>query len=219
MSISLFDAVITSDSKLVGDIHFVKQDCVKEIANGMRDMSKTSLTEKEIDFVRSEIRRIKADESTFVFNDERYIALETCYNFDDDKVYVTRNVFPNNSKYGPTHPRDWLSVGAILAYEFYGHRYYRDEYLKRIGFYTTPIWQNECRAGITAAKLAPNLTDKERSNLVLDAVYRAKEYGKLIEMDDFMKEVLYGYPSRERNIAWDITPIHYVSETGEAGSN
>lgn len=83
-----------------------------------------------------------------------------------------------------------MSVGAVLAHEYYGHRTYRSEYLSDMehgkGYHAIPLWQDECRASITAARTAPNLTEKDRSDLVLDAVYRAKEFGHLIEMDDFM---------------------------------
>ncbi len=190
----------------------------KDMANGMRDTSKTPLSESEIEFVKSEIQRIGADLSVFVFNDEEHISVSTCYNFVEDKIYVTRNVFPDE-KYGSTHPRDLMSVGAVLAHEYFGHRPYRDEYLSDMeqgdDYHTTPIWQDECRASINAAKTAYNLTDKDKSNLVMDAIYRAKEFGHLIEMDDFMKEVVYGYSNREKNISYDITPINYVSETSE----
>lgn len=194
----------------------------KAMANGMRDMSKTPLTDEEIAFVLNEIKRIGADEKKFVFNDEAHIASSTCYDFVDDLVYVTRNVFPD-TKYGSTHPRDVMSVGAVLAHEYYGHRSYREEYysdwLKGKDFHTTPLWQDECRASITAAKITPNLSEKEKSDLVMDAVYRAKEYGNLIEMDDFMKGVLYGYSSTEKNISFGITPIRYVSEASTIGES
>ena len=52
----------------------------------------------------------------------------------------------------------------------------------------------------------------------MDAIYRAKEFGHLIEMDDFMKEVVYGYSNGEKNISYNITPINYVSEAGEIGT-
>lgn len=192
----------------------------KDMANGMRDTSKTPLSDAEIEFVKSEIRRIGADESIFVFNDEDHITVSTCYNFIDDLIYVTRNVFPDE-KYGSTHPRDLMSVGAVLAHEYYGHRFYREEYLydysQGEGYQTTEMWQDECRASITAAKLAKNLTERDKSNLVMDAIYRAKEYGHLIEMDDFMKEVLYGYSEGEKGITCNITPIHYVSEASQTG--
>ena len=52
----------------------------------------------------------------------------------------------------------------------------------------------------------------------MDAIYKAKEYGHLIEIDDFMKEVVYGYSNGEKNISCNITPINYVSETSEVGA-
>lgn len=192
----------------------------KNMANGMRNLARTPLTEEEIEFVRSEIRRIQADESVFVFNDREHISRSTCYGIVEDKIYVTRNIFPDD-RFGSTHPRDLMSVGAVLAHEYYGHRIYRDEYLNDLerddGIPTTPYWQDECRASITAAKLANGLTERDKLNLVQDAVYRAKEAGHLIEMDDFMKEVVYGYPRGEKSITRNITPINYVREESDDG--
>ncbi len=192
----------------------------KDMANGMRDISKTPLSDEEIALVKDEIKRIGADESVFVFNDEEHMGTSTCYNFVEDKIYVTRNVFPDN-KYGSTHPRDLMSVGAVLAHEYFGHRPYRKEYLEDIkygdDYHTTPVWQDECRASINAAKSARNLTEKDKCNLIMDAIYRAKEFGHLIEMDDFMKEAVYGYSNGEKNISRNISPITYVSETSQDG--
>lgn len=112
-----------------------------------------------------------------------------------------------------------MSVGAVLAHEYYGHRVYRDEYIsdreKGGDYHTTEEWQDECRASITAAKSAPGLTQKDKADLVMDAVYRADEYNHYIEMDGFMKEVLYGYTDGEKNIAYDIGRINYVSKAGQ----
>lgn len=192
----------------------------KDMANGMRDISRTPLSESEIEFVKTEIKRIGADLSVFVFNDEEHISSSTCYCFVEDVIYVTRNVFPD-TRYGSIHPRDLMSVGAVLAHEYYGHRPYRDEYLSDTeqgeSYHTTPLWEDECRASINAAKLALNLSDKDKCNLVLDAIYRAKEYGQYIEMDDFMKEVIYGYSNGEKNITYSVTPINYVSEASVEG--
>lgn len=195
----------------------------KGMANGMRDMSKTPLTDAEIEIVKSAIKKIEADETKFIFNNEDYVAKSTCYNYAQDVIYVTRNVFPE-TKYGSTHPRDIMSVAAVLAHEYYGHRAYRDEYLadakKGDGSHTTPIWEDECRASITAAKTAPNLTQMDRALLIQDAVFRAREYGQLIEMDEYMKEVVYGYSEHsnpEKNIVGNIPPIHYVSEASQEG--
>lgn len=198
-------------------IRFISNDS-KEMANGLRDVSSTPLTEDEISFILSEIKRIDADETRFVFNDPFHISRSTCYNFLEDIIYVTRNVFPDD-KYGSTHPRDVMSVAAVLAHEYYGHKTFREEYLAdmKVGkdYHTTPLWQDECRASITAAKITPNLTEREKSDLVLDAIYRAKEFGHLIEMDDFMKEVVYGYTSGEKNITQHITTITFVSEESQ----
>ena len=177
----------------------------------MKVTSKTPLTELEIEYVKSEIQRIGADLSVFVFNDEEHLSLSTCYNFVEDKIYVTRNVFPDE-KYGSIHPRDLMSVGAVLAHEYLSDLEQGDDY------HTTPLWQDECRASINAAKTAHNLTDKDKSNLVMNAIYIAKEFGHLIEMDDFMKEVVYGYSNGEKNISYNITPISYVSEASEVGA-
>lgn len=194
----------------------------KDMANGMRNTSKTPLTDDEIAFVKMEIQRIGADESIFIFNDEEHLASSTCYNFIEDRIYVTRNVFPDD-RYGSTHPRDLMSVGAVLAHEYFGHRPYRDEYLddydKGDSYHTTPYWQDECRASINAAKSAQNLTEKDKSDLVMDAIYRAQENGHLIEMDNFMKEVVYGYSNEEKNIVHSFAPITYVSETSQIGTS
>lgn len=191
----------------------------KALANGMRNLSRTPLTDKEIEFIKKEIRIIEADESVFIFNDPNHIAKSTCYNVLEDKIYVTRNIFPDDA-YGSTHPRDLMSVRAVLAHEYYGHRVYRDEYLLDISndVETTPYWKDECRASITAAKTTPNLTERDRCNLVQDASYRAKESGNLLIMDDFMKEVTYGYSDGEKGISKEITQLFFISEASQRGA-
>ena len=112
-----------------------------------------------------------------------------------------------------------MSIGAVLAHEYYGHRPNRHEYLsdwdKGKDYHTTPIWQDECRASLTAAQITPGLTEIDRRDLVLDAVFRAREYGQLIEMNDFMKEAVYGYGKNERNITGKVTAPIYVSEESQ----
>ena len=58
------------------------------------------------------IQRIGADLCVFVFNDKEHLSLSTCYNFVEDKIYVTRNVFPDK-KYGSIHPRDLMNVEQV----------------------------------------------------------------------------------------------------------
>lgn len=175
---------------------------------------------EEIDFVKSEIRRIGADESVFIFNDEAHMDRSTCYNCVQDKIYVTRNVFPDND-HGSTHPRDVMSVAAVLAHEYYGHRVFRNEYLADLGKKdadrTTPQWVDECRASITAAKNASNLSQQERADLINDARERARESGNILETDketdSFMKGVLCGYSDEET----EFNRTHYVCKSSYSG--
>ena len=200
-------------------MHAISSADDKNLANGMRNTSGTPLSDSEIEFVKSEINRIQADASVFVFNEPDHLADSTCYNFEDDKIYVTRNVFPDE-KYASAHPRDTMSVGAVLAHEYYGHRHFRDEYLsdweKGRDYHTVPLWEDECRASLIAAQFAPGLTAIDKRDLVLDAVYRAKEYGQLIEMNDFMKEAVYGYSSNERKLTGVFESPKYISEESQA---
>lgn len=160
--------------------------------NGMRNSSGEPLTEEEIDIVKREIQRIEADESRFVFNDPEHMDC-TCYDPVKDLVFVAKDVFPDMT-YGSTHPRDIMSVAAILAHEYYGHRTYRDEYINnfRDNVKTTPNWEDEYRADIAASKTTPNLTDRERHDLVWDAIYKAEEAGIRVKLDSYIMEVLYG---------------------------
>ena len=190
------EASVTENIKFI-----IKTD--KEMSNGMRDTSGTPLSDKEIAIVISEIKRIKADITKFVINDPEHFNKSTCYNYEDDVVYVTRNVFPD-LKYSSAHPRDIMSIAAVLAHEYYGHRPNRKEYLEddRKGdeYHSIPLWKDEVRASLTAAQTAPGLTQQERKDLINDAAKRSEEAGLAFEYDDWMKEIIYGYTSGEKAI-------------------
>lgn len=193
------------------EVKFINKD--RGMANGMRDTSGVPLSKDEIEFVLAEIRRIEADESVFVFNDPHHAEknLGTGYNSADDCVYVMRNVFPD-TRFASAHPRDNMSVAAVIAHEYYGHRPHRSEYLEeaKSGCVITPEWEDECRASLEAAMKAPNLLRVERVSLINDAIVRADEYNQMIEMNDFMKEVLYGYGGDEKYITGKVYPIRYA---------
>ena len=184
----------------------------KEMSNGMRMPGKEKLSVEEIAIIKEEIKRINADETIFVFNDPDHLD-RTCYNIEKDCIFVGRNVFPD-TRFGSIHPRDLMSIAAVLAHEYYGHRPFRAEYLydQLTKTVTTPIWMDECRASINASKLAPNLTIMEKSFLIQDAVKRAQEFGQQIEMDDYMRGVLYGCTETDKNIVPQLREIIFVSE-------
>ena len=146
----------------------------KKMSNGLRMYGKEPLTNAEINFIKSEINRIEAFDDIFIFNDLKHLA-RTCYNAEHDVVYIGRNIFPD-TKYGSIHPRDLMSVGAVLAHEYYGHRTFREEYLNDIKYakITTLEWEDECRASITAARIGKGLTAMDRSYLIQDAIKRAE---------------------------------------------
>ena len=58
-----------------------------------------------------------------------------------------------------------MSVGAVLAHEYYGHRSMREEYLKEETD-TTNTALDEFKASFLAYKNAPNLTDEENYEIV-----------------------------------------------------
>ena len=53
-------------SETMLSMHAIVHADDKGMANGMRNTSKTPLTDEEIELVKKEIRRIEADESVFV---------------------------------------------------------------------------------------------------------------------------------------------------------
>jgi len=220
LKLSIHDINDKNCGKEMFKLDFRKIDGQKSMSNGMRNMEKIPLDDDEIELVKKQIQRINADETKFVFNDPDHITNSTCYNYAEDVVYVTKNILPDK-RFGSTHPRDIMSIACVLAHEYYGHRTYRNEYIadKKAGqpYKTTPAWQDECRASLTAAKNTPNLTEAERRDLVMEAIYRANEAGHYIENDDFMKEVLYGYANNdnERNISSPYGRINYISKESQ----
>ena len=79
-----------------------------------------------------------------------------------------------------------MSERAVLAHEYYGHRANKGTYLPE------GSWNDELRASYFATKNTPNLCDKDRLYLIMDAIERTKEAGVTIVYNDFMKGCLYG---------------------------
>ena len=152
----------------------------KRKASGLRRSPFILLTDEDIEFVRGEIQAIAADEDVFLFN----VGDHTSYYDPTDKVLVVGNIFPDLNS---NHPRDLMSVRAVLAHEYYGHRANRGTPLKQ------GSWNDEFRASYMAAKNAPNLSDQDRKYLILDALDRAKAAGVPIKHNVFIRRILYGY--------------------------
>ena len=84
------------------------------------------------------------------------------------------------------HPRDMMSVRAVLAHEYYGHRPNRGTLLQK------GSWNDEFRASYMASRNAPGISDQDRIFLVLDAMERAKDAGITIRWNSYMRRVVYG---------------------------
>ena len=149
-------------------------------ANGLRRSRFIEMTEEEIEFVKHEIVEIGADPTVF----QIVQGAKTSYDDELDIVFIGSDVFPSAPG---SHPTDRLTVRAMLAHEYYGHKANRGTSLPK------GDWRDEFRASYTAAKTCPNLTDEERADLVSDAINRARENGVEITFNAFMRRVLYGY--------------------------
>lgn len=189
----------------------------REMANGFRCCNGKPLTKSEIEELIKDIRSIEADESVFVFDHPDF--KRTCYDSEDDIIYVARNVFP--SDYPSFHPRDMLSPRAVLAHEYYGHRSERQRYLKEENHEIEKMekWLDEVYVSIKAAFTTPNLLQIERAELIREAIARANEYSKVLELTEDMKEILYGEgnisPGKKFSFSRDIKLVSYLGDEGD----
>ena len=148
-------------------------------ASGLRRSPSLELSFEDIDFLKSEIRAIGADENAFIFNEGR----RTGFLDRTGKINIKGDISPDMNS---THPRDIMSERAVLAHEYYGHYCYAPSRF--------PIgdWRDEFRASYMAAIMTPNLTGNDRKNLMLDAYERAREAGRYLEYSKKAREIIYG---------------------------
>lgn len=166
----------------------------KHTAAGNRRTQFYTLSEDDIEIVKNEIKEIGANTDDFVFNSN--VTCGTCFLASDGKVHIRGNIFPDEYS---DHPRDRMSIRAVLAHEYYGHRPYRNQYIKEDND-TSPdaltrimshAWADEFRASYMAAKNAPNLSREDRMYLIQDALCRAEESGVTIKYNSFIRRILY----------------------------
>lgn len=167
----------------------------KHTAAGSRRSPFYTLTQDDIEFIQEEIREICGDVNDFVFNSN--VTRGTCFLAGDGKIHIKGNIFPDEYS---NHPRDKMSVRAVLAHEYYGHRPYRLQYIcedndtspNAVEKVMAHAWADEFRASYMAAKNTPNLTHTDRELLVRDALSRAEDAGVSIKYNDFIRRILYG---------------------------
>ena len=155
----------------------------RNYAMGLRRGNKF-LSEEEIEFIKQEIERIKADPE--VFSIDRTGHAKTAYREISDRIVVGSNVFPDLEN--SSNMTDKLSVACVLAHEYYGHRAMREEYLNEDED-TTNTAIDEFKASFLAYRNTPNLTNEEREMLLYQAYETAKE-GNLEEEIKMCKELI-----------------------------
>lgn len=210
--------VINAEEMLkFSDISFQQRN----MSYGCRCLDRTPLTKEEIAYLKNEIKAIKADESIFIFNDKEHITKSTCYDIENDVIYVTRNVFPDTKSFS-THPRDQMSPRAVLAHEYYRHRMARERYLKELSGQLEPIplWKDEAFASANAALNTPNLNDRDRVFLLNDAYERAREASHEFKFTDEMKEIIYGHwkPNERKIVSIEQVISFYSIPSGKGGN-
>jgi len=149
-------------------------------ASGLRKSPSNEILPEEIEFLKSEIRAIGADEGVFRFNE----GIRTAFSDRTGSINVKGDVFPDMNS---LHPRDLMSERAVLAHEYYGH------YDFAPSIFEADDWRDEFRASYVAAVKTPNLTDDDRRYLMLDAYERAREAGSFIDYSKKAREIIYGY--------------------------
>lgn len=199
--------IYTSALDKSGESGIIRITNEKGIENNMKFFSEThtaagnrrsplyKLSEADVKLVQEEITAINANINDFVFNSD--YTRGTCFLASDGKVHIKGNIFPDEYS---EHPRDKMSVRAVLAHEYYGHIPYREQYIREdndtsdesINKIMAQAWADEFRASYMAAKNAPNLSDDDRRLLILDSLSRAEEAGISIKYNDFIRRVLYG---------------------------
>jgi hypothetical protein len=157
-------------------------ECVatKRNKDGRRYNRHHFLTEDEIEIVlymADSIGIPAYDEDVLIFNEYEKTAYHGDYG-DDDFVAIAGDIFPDLDS---DHPTDLLTIKAVLAHEWYGHRSFKGTHLP------PGHWMDECRASYYASIITPNLDDNERRGLILDAKERIKKAGKDIDVSAILE--------------------------------
>ncbi len=152
----------------------------RDMASGLRRAASIILTEQDISSLECDARALGIPKGVLQYN------RGTKTGFIDDLgiICVRGDVLPDPDS---VIARDRMSPRAVLAHEYYGHL------LHHPSEYPAGDWRDEYRASRSAAINAPNLSDVERRDLMVDAYDRAREAGVYMEYDEEARRIIYGY--------------------------
>jgi len=94
----------------------------------------------------------------------------TAYGGEYDVLKVGTDIVPLNERI--KNPNSNISIKGTIAHELVGHR---EAYLK--GLTQSDDLLEEAQASIRAARFAPNLSTRERIDLLRDGIYRLNKRG------------------------------------------
>ena len=116
------------------------------------------------------------DYDKLIFNEHRITAYHGDFE-DDDFISIVGEIYPDTHS---THPTDLLTIRAVLAHEWYGHRANKSTHLP------PGHWMDEYRASLLASRDTPGLEEFERIQLMADAKTKALYAGFKVDPDTFM---------------------------------
>lgn len=158
-----------------------REKIVRKMANGQRRSIFQTITDDEKEQIISEATLLNIPKDRIEIKE----GTTTHYSDFYDKIFIGPDVFPSDDN--SVHNRDNLSLRAVLAHEYYGHRRFRNTTVK------PGSWNDEFRASYFAALEAPKLTQKDRQMLMRDAIDRATEAGVKIKITETIRRLLYGF--------------------------
>ena len=150
------------------------------LAMSLRTPKTHILSDEEIRSILEDAKELGIDEKLLRFNK----GYQTGFSDERGCINIRGDILPDPR--GIT-ARDRMSQRAVLAHEYYGH------YLNHPSEYPIGHWKDEFRASYDAAVKAPNLSDEERRDLMIDAYDRAKEAGEFTGYDETARRIIYGF--------------------------
>lgn len=175
-------ALVSSSEKFENSLYNRKKSNIintRGMANGLRKPPQHILTNEEIKRLKEEAESIEVPTDVLRFN----FGSKTGFSDYDHKIHIKGDILPDEYS---TIARDRMSSRAVLAHEYYGH-------LKSYpSMFEIGSWEDEYNASRNAAINTPNLSDKERALLMIDAYDRAKEAGIFLEYDETARSIIYG---------------------------
>ena len=142
------------------------------------------LTESEIAHVQNAWSELSGDPAKLRINEGPFTGVS---DRNGSVVYVRGDVFPTTSD--SLHPTANLSVRETLAHEM-GHLEYLDTGV------APRAWNDEFMASYWTSKNVQGLTELEQRNLVIDVAQRATDAGQKINMNTYMRSVIYGFQEK-----------------------